>query len=120
MKKEDADEDHAEAAVARQIEKWNEGDLPRLIATYDEGAVIFDLATGERLASGEDALRDRFEKVLEESPKYHVEVRKRLSLGPWAVYLERALVGPSRNPVETIAVYRVHDDRIRRVWIGRP
>ena len=108
-----------EGTVALQIEKWNERDLPRLVATYDEGATISDLSTGERLAAGEEALRDRFEKVLEDSPHLRVEVLQHMSLGPWVVYRERSTTGPQDKQTDAIAIYEVRDDRIRRVWLAR-
>ena len=60
-----------EGAVGLQIEKYNERDLPRLMAIYDEGATISRLSNGERLAAGEDALRERFEKAFDGAPGRH-------------------------------------------------
>ena len=106
-----------EGPVALQIEKWNAKDLPRLLATYDEGATVVVLATGERLASGEEALRDRFERIFESSPHLRTEVLQRMSLGPWVAYRERTVSGPDDRKTDGIAVYEVRDGLVRRVWL---
>ena len=105
-----------EGRVGLSIEKWNDKDLPRLLATYNEGAVLYDLATGQRLAAGEEALRDRFEKTFETSPHFRVEVLQRMAVGPWVVYRERAVIGAADERVDSIAIYQVRDGLIRRVW----
>jgi hypothetical protein len=108
-----------EGRVALQIEKYNEKDLPRLLATYDEGATLYLLSTGERLAAGEEALREHFEKIFEESPRLRTEVLQRMALGSWVVYRERTVMGADDRRVESIVIYEVRDDLIRRVWFAR-
>jgi hypothetical protein len=117
MKADDSDDGmSSEGPVGLQIERWNEKDLPRLLATYDERATISRLSTGERLAAGEDALRERFEKEFEDGPSERVEGPRRMALGPWVVYLQR-FVPPRRGGSETMVVYEVRDNVIRRVWL---
>ncbi len=108
-----------EGTVALQVEKWNEKDLPRLLTAYDPGAALFLLSTGQRLAAGEDALRERFEKIFDTSPRLHAEVLQRLSLGPWVAYRQRAVTGPDSEREDSIAIYEVRDGLIRRVWLLR-
>ncbi|HYB53610.1 MAG TPA: nuclear transport factor 2 family protein [Thermoanaerobaculia bacterium] len=106
-----------DGVVALQVEKWNEKDLPRLLTAYDPGASVQRLSTGERLAAGEDALRERFEKIFDESPHLHKEVRERMSLGPWVVYKEQDVIGTDDRREESIIAYEVRDGVIRRVWL---
>ena len=50
-----ADEDDAvggEGAAGLQIEKYNERDLPRLMATYDEGATLTAAFDGRAAGRG--------------------------------------------------------------------
>jgi len=108
-----------EGPVALSIEKWNEGDLPRLMATYDEGATISLLANGERLAAGEDALRDRFEKAIAGGTRRRIEVLQRMAAPPWVVYRERIAPRPEGESGDSISIYEVRDNLIRRVWIAR-
>lgn len=118
MKAGDDDELASEGPVGLQIERWNERDLPRLLATFDERATISRLSTGERLAAGEDALRDRFEKAFEADPGERIEVRQRMALGPWVIYRQRAVPAPRDGSGETIVIYEVRDNVIRRVWLA--
>jgi hypothetical protein len=118
MKADDPDDEmSSEGPVGLQIERWNERDLPRLLATYDERATVSRLSTGERLAAGEDALRDRFEKEFEGGPSERIEVPRRMALGPWVVYLQRIAPPRRGGSGETIVVYEVRDNVIRRVWL---
>ncbi len=106
-----------EGPVALQIERLNTQDLPRLLATYDAGATISLLASGERLAAGEEALRDQFEKAFEGDASRRTRVLQRMALSPWVIYLERVTPAPPGGG-EAIVIYEVRDDRIRRVWIA--
>jgi hypothetical protein len=108
-----------EGPVALSIEKWNEGDLPRLMATYDEGATISLLSNGERLAAGEEALRDRFEKEIAGAARRRIEVLQRMAAPPWVVYRERIAPRPEDGSGDSISLYEVRDNLIRRVWIAR-
>lgn len=108
-----------EGVVAIQVEKWNQRDLPRFLAAYDPGASLFLLSTGERLAAGEEALRERYETIFESNPHLHEEVLQRIALGPWVAYRERVVMNPEDGPMESIAIYEVRDSLIRRVWFLR-
>jgi hypothetical protein len=118
MKADDPENTFAnEGPAGLQIERWNERDLPRLLATYDERATISRLSTGERLAAGEDALRERFEKDFE-GAAVRIEVPQRMALGPWVVYRQRLVPVPRDGSGETLVIYEVRDNVIRRAWIA--
>jgi hypothetical protein len=108
-----------EGAAGLAVEKWNDRDVPRLLALYEETASIYELPLPDPVASGEDALRDRFEKTFEAGGRARLEVTRRLAVGPWVVYLERGVLDPDGKPAEALAIYQVRDGRIRRVWLAR-
>jgi len=115
----DADEISGEGAAALSIEKWNDRDVPRLLALFEPAAAIFELPLPDPIASGEEALQDRFEKIFDASGPYRLEVTKHFSAGPWTVYLERGVLDPDGKPAEALAIYQIRDGRIRRIWYAR-
>ena len=108
-----------EGTAGLAVEKWNDRDLPRLIALYEETAAIYELPLPDPVASGEDALRERFEKTWEAGGGARLEVTRRLAAGPWVIYLTRGVLDPDGKPAETLAIYQIRDGRIRRLWLAR-
>ena len=108
-----------EGAAALLVEKWNDRDLPRFLALFDDGASLWELPSGRRLAAGEDALRARLEGSFEDSSHGRLEVTGRLSLPPWVVYRSRGLMDAEQPAGESLTIYEVADNLVRRVWYVR-
>ena len=108
-----------EGTAALAIEKWNDRDLPRLLALHEESAAIYELPLPDPVASGEEQLRERFEKILDASGPTRLEVTKHFGAGPWVVYLERGVLDPDGKPADALAIYQIRDGRIRRIWFAR-
>ena len=108
-----------EGAAALSIEKWNDRDVPRLLGLFEPSAAIYELPLPDPVASGEEQLRERFEKIFDASGPYKLEVTKHTSGGDWVVYLERGVLDPDGKPAEALAIYQIRDGRIRRVWYAR-
>jgi hypothetical protein len=107
-----------EGAASLLVEKWNEHDLPRFIGLFEGGAGLFELPAGERLAAGEDELRDRFEKLfVEGTPR--IEVVERMSLSPWTVYRSRSAMEPDAPAGEALTIFESRGGLVRRVWYLR-
>ncbi len=108
-----------EGGASVLVEKWNERDLPRFIATFEDGASLWELPSGERLAAGEDALRDRFEKAFEGETRLRIEVLEHMSLSPWVVYRSRGAMDAEPASGESLTVFETRDNLVRRVWYPR-
>lgn len=110
-----------EGAAALLVEKWNDRDLPRFLALFDTGASLWELPSAQRLASGEEELRELYEKAFEEGPPTQYEVLGRMSLSPWVVYQGRGTmdIGAAPPPAESLAVLQVRGGLVRRVWFAR-
>jgi hypothetical protein len=107
-----------EGAASLLVEKWNEHDLPRFIGLFEGGAGLFELPSGERLAAGEDELRDRFEKsFVEGTPR--IEVVERMSLSPWTVYRSRSAMEADAPVGEALTIFESRGGLVRRVWYLR-
>jgi len=108
-----------EGAAALLVEKWNDRDLPRFLALFDDGASLWELPSGQRLAAGEDALRARLEGAFEEAAHRRVEVTGHLSLPPWVVYRSRGLMDSEQREGESLTIFEARDNLVRRVWYVR-
>jgi hypothetical protein len=115
----DASEEGGEGAVSLLVEKWNERDLPRFLALFDGDISFWELPSGERLGSGEDAVRDRYEKVFENGDAPRLEITERMSLAPWTIYHSRPSMD-GEGGEDALTIFQTRDNSVRRVWFVRP
>ena len=114
----DATDEGGEGAVSLMVEKWNERDLPRFVALFDGDISFWELPSGERLGSGEDAVRERYEKVFENADAPRLEVTERMSLAPWTIYRSRPSMDGEGGD-DALTIFQTRDNSIRRVWFVR-
>jgi len=110
-------EGEGEGAASLLVEKWNERDLPRFIGLFEGGASLRELPSDERLATGEDELRDRFERAFEPEKASRIEVTERLSLSPWTIYRARGTMDADAPPGESLMVIESRSGLVRRMWL---
>ncbi len=104
------------AVVDRQVDAYNAGDPDAFAACYGENAVVASLGDGERLAEGREGIRQQWGQLFEANPDLHCEVTDELAIGEFVACRER--VTGMGDPVEALAVYRVSEGTIQRVWLG--
>jgi hypothetical protein len=109
----------AEGATSLLVEKWNDRDLPRLLALFDAGASLYELPSGELLLSGEEALRERYEALFDEGAPGPYEVVERTSLSPWTVYRSRGTIEAGGPPGDSLTIFEERSGLVRRVWFLR-
>ena len=108
-----------EGSAALLVEKWNEKDLPRFVGFFEGGAALMELPSGERIAAGEDDLRDRFEKSFDAGAAPKWEVLERMSLSPWVVYRSRGGMAPEPSSGDSLTVIETRGGLVRRIWFPR-
>ena len=104
--------------VSLLVEKWNARDLPRFLALFEGDVTFFELPSGERLGSGEDAVRERYEKVFENADSPRLEVTERMSLPPWTIYRSRPSMDGEGGD-DALTIFQTRDNLVRRVWFVR-
>jgi hypothetical protein len=112
-------EAEGEGAAALLVEKWNERDLPRFIGLFEGGATLWELPSGEKKASGEDELRDRFEPAFDPDKTQRVEVTERMALSPWTIYRSRGAIDAGSGTAESLCVFESRGGLVRRIWYLR-
>jgi hypothetical protein len=105
-----------EAVVQRQLDAYNAHDLDALVATYAEGASLFE-HPATLLATGAAALRERFALRFQE-PNLHARLLNRMVMGSFVVDHELVTRTFQEGPgtVQLIATYEVRDGRIANAW----
>jgi hypothetical protein len=113
--------DPAETArVAQaQLDAYNAHDIDAFAACYTEDVEVNDLGGAAR-STGIQALRETYGALFASRPGLHAHLVGRLVVGDTAVDQER-VVGLRDDGVEVhaLAIYKVRDGRIARIWFSR-
>ncbi len=102
--------------VARQVEAYNARNLDAFLATYGPNAMLFDLDTGKRIASGTDELRKRYTHRFTSSPDLHATIHQRIALDNYVIDRESVIKKKGEPRSEAIAIYYVREKLIQGVW----
>jgi putative hydrolase of HD superfamily len=106
-----------EVVVQRQLDAYNQRDIEALLAVYAEDAQMFE-HPATLLASGSDALRQRFSARFQES-NLHATLLKRMVTGN--IVVDHELVTRTfpegTGQIELIMIYEVQGDRIHKAWM---
>jgi hypothetical protein len=105
-----------EAVVQRQLDAYNARDIDALLAIYAPDAQTFE-HPATLLASGSDALRERFAIRFQE-PNLHAALLQRVVMGNTVVDHERVTRTFPEGPgtIELVMIYEVQAGRIIRAW----
>lgn len=105
-----------EQVVQRQLEAYNARDLPGLLATYAEDAVLWE-HPNQRLASGRDEIAERFQARFKE-PNLHATLISRVVVG--SKVFDHELVTRTfpegEGTLEVMMIYEVAAGRISGAW----
>lgn len=104
-----------DAPVQRQLEAYNDRNLPRFVAEYSDDVRVFRPPATEPFISGKAALSAHYAAHRFNVPNLHAELVGRLVLGNKVIDHER-ITGVGDGIMEVAAVYEIVDDRIQTVW----
>ncbi|GAA4713848.1 nuclear transport factor 2 family protein [Brevibacillus fulvus] len=114
-----AHQERAEEVVQRQLDFYNKQDLDGFVSTYAKEVELLEHPSGQLLAKGEAALRDRYAKMFRENPNNHAEIKNRTVFGNYVIDLEEVTGRENRGPFQALAIYEVKEGLISRVWFLR-
>ncbi len=106
---------NAAAPVQRQLDAYNAHDLERFMAEYSADVEVFRPPVVNPVLSGLQAFAAHYARNRFTLPDLHAEVTNRIVAGDIVVDHER-ITGLQADAVETVAVYKVVDGKIRTVW----
>jgi len=106
--------------VEAQHAAWNAGDLEGLLSTFADDAQVRSVSGG-LLASGKEAIRERFARILEGHPRGHLRVVERREDGPGVVLDHEEVSGWGPKDPDPLDLgwlrYEVEEGRIRRLLL---
>ena len=101
--------------VQRQLDAYNAHDLARFVAEYTDDVQVFRPPSPEPVLSGKAAFSAHYAKHRFTLSNLHADVVNRMVAGDTVVDHER-VTGIADGVVDAIAVYKVVDGRIDKVW----
>lgn len=105
--------------VQAQVDAFNARDLERFLSFYADDARILDYPD-QVLASGKDAMRDRYRKLFQPAEQLHATIAHRTVFDRFVIDQERVTGLPDSQVTDAVAIYEIKGGRIARVTFLRP
>ena len=110
-----------EAVVQRQLEAYNAHDLEGFLATYADGAEIFDLpAVAAPSMAGKAQMRGIYGGLFAKAPQLRCDIADRIVEGGFVIDQEICRPKPAAGLFRATAIYQVQNGLIVRVWFADP
>lgn len=105
--------------VQAQVDAFNARDLERFLSFYADDARILDYPD-QVLASGKDAMRDRYRKLFQPAEQLHATIAHRTVFDRFVIDQQRVTGLPDSQVTDAVAIYEIKGGRIARVTFLRP
>lgn len=104
--------------VIAQLLGYNNRDIDAFAATFSDDAIGFDLDPNTPRFTGMAELRERYGKQFRDQPNQRSNVVTRSIVGNFVFDLEYITGMSDRPPFHLMAIYRVNQGKIDRVWFS--
>lgn len=105
--------------VQAQFDAYNRHDLDAFVAVHSPTVELYRFPTNDLILSGRDALREFYGTNRFSIPELRAELIQRQTLGPYVIDTERLFGLGADDVLDVIAIYRVEDGLIAKVWFIR-
>jgi hypothetical protein len=109
----------AEELVKLQLEGYNKRDIDLFLSAFSDTVKIYEHPAKFRY-QGIDKMREGYSLMFANSPDLHCEIINRIILGNTVIDQERVVRIKGQKPIEVIAIYKIHGDKITEVYFVRP
>ena len=110
--------DTPEQLVQRQLNAYNAGNIDAFLAPYSEDLELYTFPDTLN-DKGKETIRSRYEDLFEKYPKLHCELIKRIVKGNTVIDHERITLTEKSTPYDAIAVYKIKNGKIEKVYFVR-
>ncbi|SOD80016.1 amidohydrolase family protein [Spirosoma fluviale] len=107
--------DKPEDLAQRQLNAYNAHDIEAFLEPYADDIELYDLPN-KLIINGKDAMRQDYGKFFTNAPALHCELVNRMVVGNTVVDHERVTVVAGKAPTEAIAIYKIENGKIRKVY----
>lgn len=99
----------------RQLNAYNARDIDAFLEPYADDVELYDLPN-KLIGKGKDAMRKQYAGMFARTPALHCELVNRMVVGNTVVDHERVTSGPGREPVQAVAIYKIENGKIAKVY----
>ena len=104
--------------VQAQLDSYNARDLDAFVACYADDLEVRDLESGELRMQGIGAFREAYAAQFTRWPGQRASIAAREVVGDYVVDIEQVRGVPDREDARVMALFRVREGRIDRVWFS--
>ena len=113
-----AQQDDPVKAAAGQLEAYNRQDIEGFLKWYSDDIEIYNFPD-ELVLKGKEKMRERYVNAWKLNPEQKAEVRERIVNGNTVIDKEHVTGRADGKDVRVIAVYRICNEKICRVYFIR-
>lgn len=106
---------NAEKVVQNQLDYYNTNDLNGFLSTYHENIEILNLEDNSVMLKGKEALRVKYRERFE-IQKVRAKLINRIIIGDKVIDHEHVSGIKKDEIVKAVAVYKIENDLILKVW----
>lgn len=107
--------DKPEDLAQRQLNAYNAHDIEAFLEPYADDIELYDLPN-KLISKGKDAMRQDYGKIFTNAPALHCELVNRMVVGNTVVDHERVTVVADKAPTEAVAIYKIENGKIKKVY----
>ena len=101
-----------------QLEAYNNGNLEEFVKPYSEDVEIY-LFPNQSYGKGKEWMRENYGKLFNNSPNLHCELVNRIILGDTVIDHEKVSGMQGIETFEAVAIYKIENNQIRKVYFIR-
>ncbi|GAA4447003.1 amidohydrolase family protein [Nibrella saemangeumensis] len=107
-----------EDLAQRQLNAYNARNIDAFLEPYAEDVEIYDFPDQLRY-KGKDTMRKQYGSMFERTKALHCELVNRIAVGNTVIDHERVTFGSTRAPVQAVAIYKIENGKIKKVYFTR-
>ena len=107
-----------QAAHAAQLNAYNARDIDAFLEPYAEDVEIYEFPEKLRY-KGKETMRKQYGGMFEQTKNLHCELVNRIVTGNTVIDHERVTYGGDKSPVQAVAIYKIENGKIKRVYFTR-
>lgn len=104
-----------ENLAQQQLNGYNARNIDAFLAPYSDDVELYNFPD-ERWAKGKETMRTTYAKMFENTPDLHCQLVNRLVQGNTVIDQERVTGFGDRDPIEAIAIYKIENGKIAKVY----
>lgn len=111
-------QDSPEVLAQRQLNAYNARDIEAFVEPYSDSVEIYNFPNEFRY-KGKDRMREGYGSMFERTPELHCELKNRIVMGNTVIDQERVTGFADGAVIEAIAIYKIENGKIARVYFVR-